>query len=188
VFEGLGAIVEPVVAPHPSEAIWDSWITLRSWAHAAGLQPIWNDPEMRKRIKEDAAWEIERGMGFSAMALHAASVAASDWFRRAAELFQTYDALVLPTCQVWPFASDVIWPDEINGTKMDTYHCWMEVTIPVSLIGVPAVSLPVGFCDAGLPMGMQIFGSRGADLKLLQMAESYHQATDWPNARPPLLG
>jgi len=187
VFEDLGASVEPVAAPHPSDAIWEAWITLRSWAHAAALLPLWNDPTKRERLKEDAQWEIERGLGFSAMDVHDASVLASDWYRRSAELFQTYDALVLPTCQVWPFASDMIWPPEINGHKMDTYHRWMEVTIPIGLIGLPAISLPVGFGENGLPMGMQIFGPRGADLRLLQMAESYHQATDWPNTRPPEL-
>ena len=70
---------------------------------------------------------------------------------------------------------------------MDTYHRWMEVVVPVSLIGLPAVALPAGFGATGLPGGVQMFGTRGADRRLLQIAEAYHQATDWPGKRPPPL-
>ena len=187
VYRDLGAIVEPVEAPFPSEKIWNSWTTLRSWAIAAGRQEEWEDPEKRAKFKADVHWEVERGRGFSAMELHNASVDASSWFRRAAELFQTYDALVLPCAQVWPFTTDMIWPKEIAGRKMDTYHRWMEAVLPVSLIGLPAVNLPAGFGAAGLPMGMQIFGPRGSDLRMLELAQAYHLATDWPNKRPPTL-
>lgn len=47
---------------------------------------------------------------------------------------------------------------------MDTYHRWMEV-IPISLIGLPALSVPVGFGAQGLPMGMQLAGPVGADAR-----------------------
>jgi amidase len=71
---------------------------------------------------------------------------------------------------------------------MDTYHRWMEVVIPISLIGLPAICLPVGFGSSGLPMGMQMAARVGADAMLLGMAQAYHLATDWPNARPALRG
>ena len=41
---------------------------------------------------------------------------------------------------------------------MATYHQWMEVVTPATLAGLPALSVPVGFSDAGLPMGMQLSG------------------------------
>jgi amidase len=67
---------------------------------------------------------------------------------------------------------------------MDTYHRWMEVVIPVSLIGLPALNVPVGFGANGLPMGMQIAGPVGADAAILAMGQAYHLATDWPARRP----
>ena len=70
---------------------------------------------------------------------------------------------------------------------MDTYHRWMEVVVPVSLVGLPALSVPAGFGAEGLPMGMQIFGPRGADRRILQIGQAYHRATDWPEARRPIL-
>ncbi len=186
-FGELGVVVEPVPPPYPSEAIWESWTTLRSWAVAAKLEPIWRDPKRLERLKEDAYWEIERGRTFSAMDVHGASEVASAWFRCCADLFVSYDALLLPTAQVWPFPADWTWPERIGGRLMDTYHRWMEVTVPASLIGLPVVALPAGFGPYGLPMGVQVFGPRGADAELLRLAQSYHVATDWPGTHPPKL-
>lgn len=61
------------------------------------------------------------------------------------------------------------------------------MVIPVSLVGLPAISVPVGFGDAGLPAGMQVFGRRGDDAGMLALGEAYHQATGWPERRVPDL-
>lgn len=70
---------------------------------------------------------------------------------------------------------------------MDSYHRWMEVVVPASLAGLPAISVPVGFGDNGLPMGMQLIGRKGADRALLEIAQCYHAATRWPELRPPVF-
>ena len=69
---------------------------------------------------------------------------------------------------------------------MDTYHRWMEVVIPVSLVGAPALSIPAGFSDAGLPMGLQMFGPRHSDAKLLRIGQRWHEATDFAARKPDL--
>lgn len=183
VFEDLGAVVEPVPAPHDAAAIWQSWVDLRSWGKAASLEPLMRQDA--SALKDTAIWEIERGLALSAMDVHRASAARSDWFRRALDLFGTYDALILPAAQVWPFDIDIPYPTEIAGRAMDTYHRWMEVTIPIGLIGLPALAMPAGFGANGLPMGIQMFGPRGSDARLLAMGEAYHAATQWPRNRPP---
>ena len=113
------------------------------------------------------------------MALHLATKVRSDWFAAAAKLFEGFDVLALPVAQCWPFPASWDWPKEINGTQMDSYHRWMQVMVPASLLGLPAVSVPVGFNDAGLPMGMQLIGPKGADRKVLEIAQAYHAATDF---------
>src|SRR5690606_8892581 len=126
----------------------------------------------RARLKATALWEIEQGRGLTLAAVEAASLIRSQWYARAAELFETYDAIALPTAQVWPFPLEVEYPTEIAGRAMDTYHRWMEVMIPASLIGLPAISVPAGFGANGLPMGLQLIGAHGADAALLQLAEA----------------
>jgi amidase len=185
VLEGLGCVVEPVAPPFDRDALWESWTTLRSWTMACKLSGLLEAPETRDLLKSDAVWEIERGRALSGLDVHAASVIRSDWFRRAADLFDTYDALVLPTAQVWPFPMSWDWPKDVAGVAMDTYHRWMEVMIPASLAGLPAVAVPAGFGANGLPMGVQLIGRRGADGGLLRLAQAYHEATRWPQRRPP---
>ena len=185
--EDVGFTVERLDAPFEAGKIWDSWITLRSWAVAGGSKVHYDDPETRAMLKPEAIWEIERGLGFSAMDVHAASVIRSDWFKRAAELFETFDALLLPTTQVWPFPVDWRNPEEVAGVKMDTYHRWMEVVIPIGLLGLPCLNIPAGFGDNGLPAGLQLFGPRNSDGRLLRMGQAWHEATDFVKRKPPVL-
>ncbi len=184
IFTQLGASVEHVPAPFEAEKMWESWATLRSWSVAASLAPL---TEHRAKLKDTALWELDRGLGLTAMQVHRASVARSDWYRRAAEVFERFDALVLPAAQVWPFEVEVPYPTEIAGKKMDTYHRWMQVVVPVSLIGLPCLSVPAGFGPEGLPLGLQVFGPRGADERILSIGAAYHDATQWPQIKPPKL-
>jgi amidase len=187
VLEGLGAVVEPLPPPFPAEKLWSAWVTLRAMLNAGGKRALAEDPAKRAETKVETIWEIEQGLGLSAQSVHEASVIRSRWHAHAARLFQRFDAVVLPTAQVWPFPADWRWPQEIAGRKMDTYHRWMEVVVPVSLIGLPALSVPVGFSAAGLPCGMQIIGRSGDDAGVLAIGQAYHRATEWPQKRPPLV-
>jgi amidase len=168
----LGHEVVPVAPPFAADALWESWTTLRAWAAAGSLAAL-----PRERLKPEAVWEVERGLALSAAAVQRASVIRSDWYRAAAGLFGSFDALVLPATQVWPFPVEWRWPESIGGRAMDSYLRWMEVMVPVSLIGLPAIVLPCGTVE-GLPHGLQVFGPRGADLALLEIAEG------WEAARP----
>lgn len=184
----IGVTVDNLAAPFDRDALWQAWTTLRSWAVAGGLAALYDDPAKRDHLKDSAIWEVERGLVLSAMDVHRASVIRSDWFKTAAQLYETYDVLALPTAQMWPFDVTIDWPREIAGQAMDTYHRWMEVVIPASLIGLPVVNVPAGFGGPhDLPMGLQLIGPRGGDAKLLQLADRWHQLTDWPARRPPQL-
>jgi amidase len=184
-FGDLGVTVETVPPPHPAEALWESWTTLRSFSVATRLGPVWDDPAKRTRLNAQAVWEVGRGRALSALDLQRASALRSAWLRRAVEFFGTYDALILPTAQVFPFDLHLPWPTEIAGHTMDTYHRWMEVMIPASLLGLPALAVPAGFDARGLPMGLQIIGAPGRDMEVLQLGQAWHCATDWPTRVPP---
>ena len=184
VFQSMGAQVDPIAPPFPAADLWQAWTTLRAMLNAGAMADLYNDLTKRAQLKVETIWEIEQGRALSAQAVYQASAIRSAWYARAAQLFETYDAVVLPSAQVWPFPAKWRWPQMINGRAMDTYHRWMEVVIPVSLAGLPALSVPVGFGTNGLPMGMQIAGRVGTDAAVLAMGQAYHLATDWPAARP----
>jgi amidase len=185
--EALGAIVEPIAPPFPAEHLWHAWVTLRAMLNANGFRALYDVPAKRAQLKPETIWEIEQGLTLSAQTVYEASVIRSRWYAHAARLFQTFDAVALPSAQVWPFPVEWRWPQSIGTRTMDTYHRWMEVVIPASLIGLPALSIPVGFGAGGLPMGMQLAGRVGDDCGILAMGQAWHLATDWPNRQPPSL-
>lgn len=180
----LGADVDDLAAPFSGDQLWESWTTLRSWAVAGSAGALYANPDTKDLLKPAAIWEIERGLAMSALDVHRASVTRSQWFAKAADLFDTYDALILPSAQLWPFPVDWIHPKNIAGVEMDTYHRWMQVVVPAGLIGLPVVNIPAGFGQNGLPLGLQVIGRRSSDAALLSIAQDWHSATDWPNARP----
>ena len=187
VMETLGGQVDRLAPPMAAERLWDSWRTLRHWAVASELAPLHANAGTRDKLKPEAVWEIEAGLGLDAMEITRAGAARARWFERAAELFESHDVLALPTAQVWPFPIEWRWPETIGDRAMDSYHRWMEVVVPASLAGLPAISVPVGFGETGLPMGMQLIGRKGADRALLEVAQVYHEATGWPEQRPPVF-
>ncbi len=185
--EAMGAVVEPLPPPFPAEKLWSAWVTLRAMLNAGGKRALAEDPAKRAQTKPETIWEIEQGLGLSAQAVYEASAIRSRWHAHTARMFQRFDAVVLPSAQVWPFPAEWRWPQAINGHAMDTYHRWMEVVVPASLIGLPALSVPVGFGPQGLPMGIQIIGRSGNDAGVLAIGQAWHRATEWPQRRPPPL-
>lgn len=183
-FADLGVEVEEIAPPFPSADLWQAWIDLRSFAVAGSTGPLYDNPVHRRQLREDAVWELERGRALTPVEIQRASATRSAWFRKAAELFDRYDALIAPTAQVWPFPVEQMHPKEIAGRAMDTYHRWMECVIPASLIGLPAAAVPAGFGAQGLPMGLQIIGRYRDDLGVLRLAQGWHEATQWPARRP----
>ncbi len=184
VFADMGCAVEEVAPPFPAADLWFSWVTLRAWLNAGARRAMAEDPAARAATKAETLWEIDTGLALTAQEVFRASEVRSRWYACAAALFDRFDALVLPSAQVWPFDVGTRWPAAINGVAMDTYHRWMEAMIPVSLAGLPCLACPAGFGPQGLPMGFQLFGRAGHDGGVLRLGQAYHAATDWPGRRP----
>ena len=70
---------------------------------------------------------------------------------------------------------------------MPTYLDWMRVCCVVSVTGLPAISVPAGFTDSGLPIGVQIVGKPHGDLELLQIAQAVEAASGCYLRHPPGL-
>mmetsp|Transcript_1480 Transcript_1480/g.3350 ORF Transcript_1480/g.3350 Transcript_1480/m.3350 type:complete len:530 (-) Transcript_1480:217-1806(-) len=182
-----GASVECIPdAPFPNEDLWDSWMTIRSHSILNSLRgKIGCDadevvPTLKARcVKAEAIWECERGECLTRQQLERAVEKVNDWSVCADSLFQSYDFLALPSSQVYPFDASMNWPTSIAGKKMDTYHRWMNVMVPVTLLGAPCLTIPAGMGSTnGLPMGIQIFAQKGKDAQLLQLARWYYRNSE----------
>jgi len=174
-----GCTVSPAQITFSMEELWQSWLVSRQWVLGNGYRGLFQNTDNHEYIKPEALWEMSRGQNLSGQALYAASSSRSNWFRAVNKCFEQFDILALPAAQVFPFPKAQHWPEEINGTVMDTYHRWMEVVIGPSLCGCPVISLPAGFDCHGRAMGIQFMAPIGEDDKLLQFAMTYEAINPW---------
>ena len=82
-----------------------------------------------------------------------------------------------------PVAPTVAWQ---AGAKADPLAAYLAdiYTLPASLAGLPGMSLPVGFGDGGMPVGLQLIGNHLQEAKLLNVAHQYQVVTDFHQQRP----
>jgi amidase len=187
VFETLGCHVEEAVPDFPLDQIFSNWTVLRAWQAGGAILDLYRDPGKRALLKEEARFEVESLLGLGATDIVAAATFRTSWYQTMRKFFERYDYFVLPSAQVFPFDANMHWPKQIAGRTMDTYHRWMEIMIPATMAGAPALNVPAGFNDKGLPMGIQIVGPNHAEANCLELAFAYDQATRWVEQRPPPL-
>jgi len=82
------------------------------------------------------------------------------------ELFKTYDVLIAPVAPTPAFKLGENVADPIKMYLADV------MTVPASLAGLPAISMPAGSSEQGLPIGVQLIGKRRDDALLLALAKS----------------
>ena len=70
--------------------------------------------------------------------------------------------------------------------EVGTTAALTQYTRPYNITGFPAISLPCGFSDVGLPIGLQLAGRPFDELTVLRAAHAYEQVTDWHRRRPPI--
>ncbi len=158
--------------------------TLRAWLFAGKHGEDWR--RHRKLLKDTLVWNIEKGLALSGEEVAKAEAARTELFARVQGFFESYEFLVLPATSVPPFPIEERYVTEINGQKLETYIDWLGVTYAITLPGLPAVSVPCGFTEDGLPVGLQIVGRYGADFAVLQLAHAFEQATRFGERRPAL--
>ncbi len=61
-----------------------------------------------------------------------------------------------------------------------------QYTRPYNITGTPAISVPCGFSEEGLPIGLQLAGRSFDEATVLRAAHAYEQATEWRHRRPPI--
>ncbi len=143
-------------------------------------------PDWRRHAKDTVIWNIEQGLALGADAIISSELERTRLYRRVVKFFETYDALLLPAAQVPPFAASLDWVHEIDGVPMPTYLDWMRICCMLSVTGLPSISVPAGFTEEGLPIGVQIVGRPRGDLELLQIAQAVETATGWTSHHPPV--
>ncbi len=162
----------------------EAFETLRAVAFVRAFAPIL--PTLRETAKATLLWNIEQGMALDGPAVARAIAARSAVFATVAELLERFDVLVAPTAQVVPFAVELEYPAQVAGVVMPHYLGWMRVCSRITVSAHPAVAVPAGFTDSGLPVGMQFVGRYRQDRRLLEHAAAWEAASGLTERHPRL--
>lgn len=139
---------------------------------------------IRGRLRE-YGWELSIGLltgsTIPAQAYYKAQKLRSLLRHQVLEALEKFDLLVLPTHGQTA--------QRIDGQVATGRHPVMThtslLTFAFALAGIPAISVPCGFDEGGLPIGLQIGGRPGEDTTVMRAAHAYEQATPWHTVRPP---
>ena len=182
VFEALGCIVEEA---EPDLADADEAFQVQ---RALGFVEAYAEllKTDRAKMKDTVIWNIEEGLRLDAGRIARANVLRSQVFHTMRRFLERYDFLLLPVNQVPPFGANQPYVTEINGIKLASYIDWMKTCYYISATSHPAISVPAGFTDEGLPVGLQIVGRYRDDFGVLQLAHAFESATGVSRRRPPV--
>ena len=166
-FEAMGCLVED--AEPDFTGADESFRILRAWNSAS------KHADRVAFLKATLAKEVERGLALTEAEVERAKTLQSELRHRVGVFFERFDAFVLPTVQVLPFAVELPFVREINGIALETYIDWMKSCYYISATGHPAISVPAGFSESGLPIGLQIVGKHQGERRLLEIAYGFEQ-------------
>ena len=182
-FSDLGCIVEQA-EPDFSDA-YDIFQTLRAWNFELSFaEHFANFGE--EAFKETIRWNAANGRGLSAGQISRTEVKRTELFHRVREFLEIYEYLLLPTVQVPPFPIEWEYPEEIEGVAMQSYIDWMMSCAYITITGLPAISVPCGFTNDGLPVGLQIVGRHHCEFAVLQLAYAFQESTRFYESKPPI--
>ncbi|RKD21072.1 aspartyl/glutamyl-tRNA amidotransferase subunit A [Ammoniphilus oxalaticus] len=199
--EGMGAIVEEVSLPHTEYAVPTYYILGPSEASSNLARYDGVRFGMRSESGNDLIqmYKETRSQGFGAevkrrimLGTYALSSGYYDAYYKKAqqvrtlikqdfdELFANYDVLIGPTTPTTAY--------KIGEKVADPLKMYLNdiCTAPVNLAGIPAISVPCGLTNDGLPVGLQIMGKHFDESTVLRVAHAFEQQTDHHSARPQL--
>jgi aspartyl-tRNA(Asn)/glutamyl-tRNA(Gln) amidotransferase subunit A len=181
-FSEMGAIIEEACPDFENpEKVYFALINSEL---SARLTLFGSVEELREKLHP---WIIDRTMPWKSSKAEEyikANFARQEVAARLCQFMEKYDLLLTPTLGVpaWPIGLPNVYPTEIDGKPIGALD-WM-LTHPFDLSGQPALSIPVGWTDDGLPVGLQIVGPPHDELIVLRAAAAFEEAQPWNHRKP----
>jgi aspartyl-tRNA(Asn)/glutamyl-tRNA(Gln) amidotransferase subunit A len=179
VFQELGARVEDarLDIEDPFPEFWDVFATASYTSYGHMLD------QHRDDFTDYGLHALEHGASVSGADLSRALLRVDVLKRQFETLFDTYDLLVTPTMAVPAFPIEQR-PTKIGGKPVEPFWGFLPFTYPINMTGQTASSVPCGFSNNGMPIGLHIVGPHGAEAKVLQASAAFEQARPWADKRP----
>jgi amidase len=167
-FGELGAVVEEA---HPDlSGLHDCFQTLRAYDFFMRKARLLRDH--RDLLKPEVVWNVEKGAKITMDELERAENSRVSLARRYLAFFDRYDLLLTPATVVAPYPIENRYVAEVNGHKFSNYVEWLAIAYAVTVSCGTALSLPCGFTQEKLPVGLQIAGPPRSEARILAAARA----------------
>jgi aspartyl-tRNA(Asn)/glutamyl-tRNA(Gln) amidotransferase subunit A len=182
-FEAAGARVTTVSLPEIAHVV-DAQIIVDACEPTAGHMGLLR--ERPEDYGDDVRTLLQAGLAFTAVDYVQAQRYRSHLRERVLTLFSECDIIATPTI---PFTAPRIGEKTVpvDGGFEDTLVGNMKFTAVPSMTGLPAISVPCGFDEAGMPVGMQLMAPAFAEVLLFRVAHQFQIYTDFHRALPALV-
>ena len=151
----------------------EAFEVLRSTNFIAGHIEKWHTA--RDQLGPNIVANMEEALKYTIADVSRASALQTTLYHRWQAFFEDFDIILSPAITISPRPWTELFPKQIDGKPTRTYFHWLSLAYAVTIVGHPALSLPVGRDRAGMPFGLQIVGPRGADAPVLAVSAALEE-------------
>ena len=179
-FEELGAHVEK--AQPDFSGLQDVFQVHRALSFATSLGPELE--ANRDTFKPEIVWNVEKGLALTGQDIMNAMVERSEIYRRANTFFSDFDLILTPATVVPPYPVEQRFVQRVGDHEFSNYIEWCSIAYAFTVLGAPAMSVPCGFTQSGLPVGLQIAAPPREEPRLLAAASALENLLRLSDALP----
>ena len=146
----------------------ETYLALRGLHYGAVVARL--PPEVRASFGARVRDNVEYGLNQSLEAVYDAMTQRTRLYEIMRLFLGEFDVLAIPVVGIAPEAVEKEYPTEVDGAQIASYEDWLRFSFLATTTLLPALSMPVGFTRAGLPVGVQLIGPPRGEARLLQVA------------------
>ena len=164
--DGEGCAVEVACPDLPG--LYETYTTLRGIHYASVVARL--PEEIQKHFKPTLKQNRDQGLALGPEQIYDALRGRTDLYHRMRRFLEIYDVLAIPVVGIAAQPVTQEFPPTVDGEAVEDYVDWLRFSFLSPTTTLPALSMPAGFTEAGLPVGLQLIGPPRGEARLLQVA------------------
>ncbi|MFZ1814391.1 MAG: amidase [Rhizobiaceae bacterium] len=173
---GSGGVVEDDCPELPG--LYDTYVTLRGIHY--GSVNAYLPEEVQSHFKQTLKQNTDFGSVMTSRQIFDALRQRTVLYQAMRVFLKNYDALAIPVAGIEPGLVEEEYPLIVDGEPVQDYVDWLRFSFLSTTTGLPAIVVPVGFTNSGMPVGLQLIGQPRGEARLLSTASAVEAAVGFP--------
>jgi len=147
--------------------LYETYVSLRG-THYGSINAFAPD-SVREHFKQTLQDNISTGQAQTSHDIYLAMRGRTDLYQRMRVFLEDYDVLAIPVVGLEPEVVENEYPEYVDGQKTTDYVDWLRFSFLATTTALPALALPIGFTQNGMPVGIQLIGPPRGEAVVLQV-------------------